>query len=62
MRINPSRIIIFLVLLFSILPGITLAYATPESIVAAGNVYVSSATYTIPGRFSPGITARSPYM
>jgi len=55
MRINPSRIIIFLVLLFSILPGFTLAYATPESIVAAGHVYVSRAVYD-PGAFFSGDT------
>jgi len=55
MRINPSRIIIFLVLLFSILPGFALAYATPESIVAAGHVYVSRAVYD-PGAFFSGDT------
>jgi hypothetical protein len=54
MRINPSRIIICL-LLFSILPGIALAYATPESIVAAGHVYVSRVVYD-PGAFFSGDT------
>jgi hypothetical protein len=55
MKINPSRIIICLVLLFSILPGFALAYATPESIVAAGHVYVSRAVYD-PGAFFSGDT------
>ena len=44
MRINQSLTIICLVLLISILPGIALAYATPESIVAAGKVYISNVT------------------
>ncbi|MDD1680704.1 MAG: hypothetical protein LUQ35_03755 [Methanoregula sp.] len=55
MKINPSRIIFCLVLLFSILPGLSLAYATPESIVAAGHVYVSKAVYD-PGAFFSGDT------
>jgi hypothetical protein len=44
MRINPTRIIICLLLLVSIIPGIALAYSTPESIVAAGKVYISNVT------------------
>jgi hypothetical protein len=55
MKINPSRIIFCLVLLFCILPGFALAYATPESIVAAGHVYVSRAVYD-PGAFFSGDT------
>jgi hypothetical protein len=55
MRINQSLTIICLVLLFSIIPGVALAYATPASIVAAGNVYVASTTYD-PGAFFTGDT------
>jgi hypothetical protein len=53
MRINQSRIIFCLVLLFSIIPGIALAFSTPESIVAGGNVYISNAVYD-PGVFFTG--------
>jgi hypothetical protein len=45
MKINQPLTIICLLLLFSIIPGVALAYATPASIVAAGNVYVSSTMY-----------------
>jgi hypothetical protein len=55
MRINQSLTIISLVLLFSILPGVALAYSTPESIVASGNVYISKAVYD-PGAFFTGDT------
>lgn len=55
MRINKSITIICLLLLVSILPGVVLAYATPESIVASGNVYVSRAVYD-PGVFFSGDT------
>jgi hypothetical protein len=44
MRINQSFTIICLLLLFSIVPGVALAYVTPESIVAAGKVYISNVT------------------
>jgi hypothetical protein len=44
MRICQSLTIICLLLLISILPGVTLAYSTPESIVAAGQVYISNVT------------------
>ena len=52
MRINHFLAIICL-LLFCILPGIALAYSTPESIVASGNVYVSRIVYD-PGAFFTG--------
>lgn len=55
MKINKSLTIICLLLLFSILPGIASAYATPESIVAAGKVYVSNTAYD-PGAFFTGDT------
>ena len=55
MRINQSLTIICLLLLFGILPGIALAYTTPESIVAAGKVYIASTTYD-PGVFFTGDT------
>jgi hypothetical protein len=55
MRINQSLTIICLVLLFGIIPGVAFAYATPASIVAAGNVYVASTTYD-PGAFFTGDT------
>ena len=55
MKINISLTIICLFLLFSILPGVTLAYATPESIVAAGKVYISNAVYD-PEAFFTGDT------
>jgi hypothetical protein len=55
MRINQALTLVCLVLLFSILPGVALAYATPESIVAAGKVYVSNAVYD-PGAFFSGDT------
>lgn len=55
MKINTSLTIICLFLLFSILPGGALAYATPESIVAAGKVYISNAEYD-PGAFFTGDT------
>lgn len=45
MRINLSFTIICLLLLFSIVPGVAMAYATPESIVASGNVYISRVVY-----------------
>ena len=44
-----------LLLLFSIMPGIASAYATPESIVAAGKVYVSNIAYD-PESFFTGDT------
>ena len=53
MKINTPLTIICLLLLFSILPGGALAYATPESIVAAGKVYISNAEYD-PGAFFTG--------
>jgi len=53
MRVNVSRIIFCLLLLSCILPGAAVAYATPESIVASGNVYVSRAVYD-PGVFFSG--------
>ena len=52
MRMNHFLAIICL-LLFCILPGIALAYSTPESIVASGNVYVSRIVYD-PGAFFTG--------
>jgi hypothetical protein len=52
MRMNHFLAIICL-LLFCILPGIALAYSTPESIVASGNVYVSRTVYD-PGAFFTG--------
>lgn len=55
MKINKSITIICLLLLVGILPGIALAYATPESIVASGHVYVSQAVYD-PGTFFSGDT------
>ena len=55
MKINTSLTIICLLLLFSILPGGALAYATPESIVAAGKVYISNTEYD-PGAFFTGDT------
>lgn len=55
MRFNKSITIICLLLLASILPGVALAYATPESIVAAGHVYVSRVVYD-PGAFFSGDT------
>ena len=55
MRFTKSISIICLVLLASILPGVALAYATPESIVAAGHVYVSQAVYD-PAVFFSGDT------
>lgn len=53
MRFGNLFTIICLLLLSGILPGTALAYATPESIVAAGNVYVSGAVYD-PGSFFNG--------
>ena len=44
MNVNRSLFSILLLLLFGILPGFALAYATPESIVAAGQVYISNMT------------------
>ena len=55
MRINQSLPIICLVLLFILVPGVVFAYATPESIVAAGKVYVSDTAYD-PGAFFTGDT------
>lgn len=55
MRLNASRFIFCLLLLSCILPGAAVAYATPESIVAAGHVYVSRAVYD-PGAFFSGDT------
>jgi hypothetical protein len=55
MRIHQSITIICLLLLISILPGVALAYSTPESIVAGGNVYISNAVYD-PGTFFTGDT------
>jgi len=45
MRLNRSLTIICMFLLLSILPGNSLAYVTPESIVASGNVYISGTEY-----------------
>jgi hypothetical protein len=42
-------------LLFILVPGVVFAYATPESIVAAGKVYVSDTAYD-PGAFFTGDT------
>jgi hypothetical protein len=53
MKINRSLTLICLLLLVSIIPGTALAYSTPESIVAGGNVYVSEAVYD-PGVFFSG--------
>jgi hypothetical protein len=50
MKIGQVLTIICLVVMFSILPGAALAYATPESIVAAGKVYISNVTVD-PGVF-----------
>jgi LPXTG-motif cell wall-anchored protein len=55
MKINTSLAIICLLLLSGILPGGAMAYATPESIVAAGKVYISNAEYD-PGAFFSGDT------
>jgi hypothetical protein len=55
MRINKSITIICLLLLVSLFSGVVLAYATPESIVASGNVYVSRVVYD-PGVFFSGDT------
>ena len=55
MRISKSISIICLLLLVSIVPGVVLAYATPESIVASGHVYVSQAVYD-PAVFFSGDT------
>jgi hypothetical protein len=54
MRIHQSPSLILLVLLFSF-SGAALAYATPESIVASGNVYISKAVYE-PAVFFSGDT------
>jgi hypothetical protein len=54
MKKNPCLILICM-LLIGILPAIAGAYATPESIVAAGNVYIASTTYD-PGTFFTGDT------
>jgi hypothetical protein len=53
MRPSQSITFICLLLLFSILPGVTLAFSTPESIVYSGNVYISGAVYD-PGTFFSG--------
>ena len=53
MRPRLSLTLVCLVLVSALLPGMALAYATPESIVAAGNVYVSGAGYD-PGSFFTG--------
>lgn len=53
MRINTSLSLACIVLAFALLPATAFAYATPESIVAAGNVYVSGAEYD-PGSFFTG--------
>ena len=45
MRLNRSLTIICMFLLVGILSGIALAYTTPESIVASGNVYISGTVY-----------------
>jgi hypothetical protein len=52
---HTSRIlsILCILLLAGLLPGTALAYATPDSIVAAGKVYVSNVTLD-PGTFFPG--------
>lgn len=42
-------------MLFILVPGVVFAYATPESIVAAGKVYVSDTAYD-PGAFFTGDT------
>jgi len=55
MRLNPFLTIIYLLLFFSIVPGFALGYETPESIVAAGNVYISNAVFD-PGVFFTGDT------
>jgi hypothetical protein len=55
MKIHRSLSLLCLLLFFSILTGIASAFMTPESIVAAGNVYVSNAVYD-PGSFFTGDT------
>lgn len=55
MNANQLFAIICLLLLTSIVPGIACAYATPESIVAAGKVYISGTDYD-PGSFFTGDT------
>lgn len=48
-----AAVLAFLILLPGLLPGMATAFMTPESIVAAGNVYVSGAEYN-PGSFFTG--------
>lgn len=55
MRTSTSLAAICLVLLLAILPCASLAYTTPESIVASGHVYVSRAVYD-PAVFFTGDT------
>jgi hypothetical protein len=55
MKTSTPAILACLAVLCALLPGTALAYATPESIVAAGNVYVSGAVYD-PGSFFTGDT------
>jgi hypothetical protein len=55
MKINQSFPIFCLLFLISIMPGIASAYATPESIVAAGKVYISNIAYD-PESFFTGDT------
>jgi hypothetical protein len=55
MKIHRSLLLLCLLLFFSILANIASAYATPESIVAAGNVFVSDAV-SDPGSFFTGDT------
>ena len=45
MSLNRSLTIICMVLLLGTLPGFALAFTTPESIIASGNVYISGAVY-----------------
>ncbi|OPX63182.1 MULTISPECIES: hypothetical protein [unclassified Methanoregula] len=53
MKFRKSRTIAFLLVLLSLMPGMVLAFMTPESIVTAGNVYVSGAEFD-PGSFFTG--------
>jgi hypothetical protein len=55
MKFSQSFAFVFLVLLCSMVPGFAVAFTTPESIVAAGNVYIAKAVYD-PGVFFSGDT------
>lgn len=53
MKFRKTRTPAFLLVLLCLLPGMGMAFMTPESIVTAGNVYVSGAEYD-PGSFFTG--------